>query len=106
MQIGDGSAGPKIQSVSLSAGNSIFSGNVASESDLGGTSWTVYYALEANIPVSLAASSPATLMAQVTFDTTGILSAGILARVSKRYSDSRNAFFVGVRPRSRPFTRG
>ena len=76
MQIGDGSSGPRIQSVSLSAGTSIFSGNVASEGNLGGTPWTVYYALEANTPVSLAASSPATLLAQVTFDTTGIGSGG------------------------------
>src|SRR5689334_18590631 len=39
MQIGDGSAGPKISAVSLSAGNSIFSGKVGSEGDTGSTAW-------------------------------------------------------------------
>jgi hypothetical protein len=72
MQIGDGSAGPKIQSVSLSAGNSIFAGNVSGEGLVDHTDWTVFYTVDATSAVPLPASGPATLLARVTFDTTGV----------------------------------
>jgi hypothetical protein len=73
MQIGNGSTGPKIQSVSLSAGNSIFAGNVSGEALVDSTSWTVFYEVDATSTLSLPASGPATLLARVTFDTTGLL---------------------------------
>jgi hypothetical protein len=71
LRVGDGTSGPKIQDVSLFAGNSVFSAAAANQERLAGSDfWTVAYSID-SAAVTIPASSQ-TLMARVTFDTSGI----------------------------------
>jgi hypothetical protein len=70
MQVGDGSSGPRVESLSLYDGNSIFSSFSENQANQGSTYWKIFYGIDSTSLTLPALSS--TLLARVTFDTTGI----------------------------------
>ena len=75
-QVDGGAAGPKIMpdptGIQLYAGTSLFDSFTANQVDQGSDSWTVFYGIDTGgNGVSVPASS-STLLARITFDTTGL----------------------------------
>jgi len=74
MQVGDGTSGPRVDSVNLYAGDSIFASYQVNQVNQGSSPWILFFGIDSGgVPVSMAGTS-STLLARVTFDTTGLSS--------------------------------
>ncbi len=73
-QVGDGASGPKITDVKLNYGDSIFKSFISI--DQGSSSWQVFYGISVYPSPTVSIPSGSTLLARLTFDTTGLSGSG------------------------------
>jgi hypothetical protein len=72
LQIGDGASGPQVDSISLSAGNSIFSSYAANQVDQGSNRRILFFGIDSGDATLTLPGSSSTLIARLTLDTTGL----------------------------------
>jgi hypothetical protein len=72
LQVGDGTAGPKITSVNLAVPGSIFAGYAVNQVDQGSNPWIAFYGIDTAGRAASLPPTSSTVLARVTFDTRGL----------------------------------